>query len=526
MPHELEKIPKQYEDIMRQMEEDIIADIVMRIKKNKEITRTADYEIYRLHEMGKSKWYIKHRIKKALDLTFSELRKLYKQVLAEDYAREEKLYRFFGARQIPFSDNIILQQDINAVIEHTENELRNITRTTGFTTYRFGNKQFVPSGYIFKVTLDKVMIEVQNGTRTYEQAIKETVHEMTLSGIKSVDYTSGVKRNVVGQARTCIMTGLEQITGKITDQNMEKLGTQFVETSAHLGARNKGEGPENHEKWQGRVFYWNKDNPMDDITVDGVHYESFIQSTGYGSIEGLCGINCRHNFHPFIPGISKPLYTEEQLKALNDQNSKKIKYNGRQYDGYTATQHMRKLERIMRKQREELNVLKKLGLDDEDYTLKQCRYQATRQEYQKFADAMKLPTEYQRVYADGLGRLSNAYIAKSVQNDIIKKEIQKLGFKGEIHLTPTKIDISKLTFDDKHINNERNHNVTFDEAKSYIENAKISQTVWKGKYERYFSENGAAYVDNESNQIRTAFSSKQYTDNIIKMMEVLNKNEG
>ena len=70
--------------------------------------------------------------------------------------------------------------------------------------------------------------------------------------------------------------------------------------------------------------------------------------------------------------------------------------------------------------------------------------------------------------------------------------------------------MSKLDFDDKHINEDRKHNVTEKQAKDFIRKAKISITVWKGKYERYFSEKGAAYVDLETQCIRTAFSENEY----------------
>ena len=28
-------------------------------------------------------------------------------------------------------------------------------------------------------------------------------------------------------------------------------------------------------------------------------YPDFIETTGYGEVDGLCGVNCRHSFSPF-----------------------------------------------------------------------------------------------------------------------------------------------------------------------------------------------------------------------------------
>jgi len=72
---------------------------------------------------------------------------------------------------------------------------------------------------------------------------------------------------------------------------MEQYGWDIVLTSAHLGARygDGGENPGNHYWWQGRFFSRSgKDK----------RFPPFIESTGYGTGEGLSGWNCRHSFGP------------------------------------------------------------------------------------------------------------------------------------------------------------------------------------------------------------------------------------
>ncbi len=50
--------------------------------------------------------------------------------------------------------------------------------------------------------------------------------------------------------------GVNQINQKYREQSMDYLGTDLVEVSAHIGARNTGDGPANHESWQGKVYRW------------------------------------------------------------------------------------------------------------------------------------------------------------------------------------------------------------------------------------------------------------------------------
>lgn len=112
------------------------------------------------------------------------------------------------------------------------------------------------------------------------------------------------------------------------------------------------------------------------------------------------------------------------------------------------------------------------------------------------------------------------------KNDIIVSEIKSIiGKKGsKVHLNPKLINIDDLKFDDTHINNERGHTVTKQEAVQWIKEAKISISVWKGQYERYYSVNGAVYVDLVNKVIRTAFSSQEYDEITLRILEVLKKN--
>ena len=130
---------------------------------------------------------------------------------------------------------------------------------------------------------------------------------------------------------------------------------------------------------------------------------------------------------------------------------------------------------------------------------------------------------------DGLGRVApgkatyRKTVAKMSRNAILKSKLKEAGLRGTIHTTPVKIDMNLLSFDNEHVNKQRNHGVLFEEAKSFIENAVISETVWTGRFERYYSYDGVAYVNKNNLQIRTAFKAEQYKKMVQKVMEVLKK---
>ncbi len=406
---ELELFPKNIEEIYAGLENDIMNDIIRRIAETGEITRTADWQLNRLYNMGADKTDIKKHIQEALNLSDTEIEQLYSDTLKEGYLRDESLYQAVGQEFIPFEENMALQQLIEATKQQTAKQLKNITRTMGFAVKQpNGRKTFKTVDDYFKDTMDNAVMHVLNGTFDYNSIIRKVTDEMTRSGVRSINYDSGISTRIDVAARRAILTGVNQVTSKISSDNMQKLDTEFVETSWHSTAR------PTHQVWQGRVFYWDRANPNADKIEAGVLYKSFIRETGYGEVDGLCGANCRHTFYPFIPGISVRTYTDEQLEELNRQENEKKEYNGKEYNKYEATQYQRRLETSMRKYRQDISLLKQSGLaDDSDEVIAaRCKYQTLSRKYSDFSKKMGLREHRDRINADGLKDIGNTKISK------------------------------------------------------------------------------------------------------------------
>lgn len=108
----------------------------------------------------------------------------------------------------------------------------------------------------------------------------------------------------------------------------------------------------------------------------------------------------------------------------------------------------------------------------------------------------------------------------------IGKALKDSGIKGIPKVNPEKIDVSDYTYDTNHINAERAHMVSREEAENFIKKSDISLTRWNGRFVNYYSKDGAAYVDVENKNIRTAFSSKEFDENTLKIRKVVEKYAG
>ena len=93
------------ERIWRGAELRIMEDVVRRIKKAGEITSTADYQINRLIEMGRSREEVERIIKESLDATWPEMFEMYDKVAEWEYVRNQEVYEQITDEFIAPEDN-------------------------------------------------------------------------------------------------------------------------------------------------------------------------------------------------------------------------------------------------------------------------------------------------------------------------------------------------------------------------------------------------------------------------------------
>lgn len=373
---ELEAVPEYLAKLFRELQLNIMSDIVQRLSVNQEITRTADWQINRLYELGASKRQIKEHIKDTLNLSSEEIERIFDDVIQKGYSRNEQIYKAKGKSMIKYEDNKSLQQLISAVKKQTQDECKNITQSLGFAVRQPDNSlKFEPIADYYQQMLDNASMDILSGTYDYNTVLKRIVKEMTNSGLRTVDYESGWSNRVDVAARRAVMTGFNQVVARITEENAEKLGTNYFEVSWHSGAR------PSHQIWQGRVF----------------SKEELESVCGLGTVTGLCGANCYHSYSPFTHGITPRTYTDEQLDKMNAIENKPIEYNGKAYTKYEATQRQRRLETTIRAQRQKIKLLEQGGADEQSIINAKSRYVKTSDEYVNFSKAMELPEQWDRI---------------------------------------------------------------------------------------------------------------------------------
>ena len=500
-PDYLATAPDSVIRLVNQVEEDILCDMARRIVQTGQLTATAQWQAWRLEQLGASQTYIRQQLQRLTGKTQGEINALFQEAGQQALYYDDQIYQAAGLNPGNPNDSPALLNLLNAGAQQTGGTFENLTATTANT-----------ASQQFERALDRAWLQLASGAFSYQAVIRQAIKDLARQGLQAIVYPSGHVDTLEVATRRAIMTGLNQTAAKLSLSRADDMDCDLVEVTAHHGAR------PSHQVWQGKVY---------SRSGRSAKYPDFVSSTGYGSGSGLCGWNCRHNFFPFFEGLSRSAYPEEVLRRYENQT---VTYNGEKLSYYDATQKQRYLERQVRRWKREYLMMDAAG---QDTTKAATKLNAWRRSLDDFLKQTGLDRQASREMVNGFGRSAAASakglsqrLQKYGREGIIKQEILKTGAipeKAEIHLTPKKIDIQTLGFDDAHLNQERNHHVSEEEAKLWIQNSILSATVWGGKFERYYGRDGAVYVNVAGHFIRTAYSSAEYDEKTKALMEVLKK---
>jgi hypothetical protein len=343
-PNYLESLPNSLVDMYGLVEMDILADMARRLSTYDYFIPAAQYQNQKLQELGMVQSEIIAKLSAITGQSQAEIVALLTE--AGEQAIKDDL-EYYTAAEVYAPDMVdteALYQQLNAGLIQTEGAFQNLTKTTANTATRQ-----------FELALDRAWLQINTGAFDYTTAIKNAIVDLSTQGLGAIQYPSGRVDSIEVAVRRAVVTGANQTAAKTQEKLANQLGVYLVEVTAHGGAR-----PE-HAKWQGQVF-----SRRGRVEVDGVVYEDLARATGYGKAGGLCGVNCRHNFHPYIPGTART-WNDKQLAALED---KKVEYNGVKLTEYEASQVQRKIEREIRKDKRTIAALEAAGEDASEYRAK------------------------------------------------------------------------------------------------------------------------------------------------------------
>ena len=385
-PELLDALPEELAELFRGLEDTLLDEICSRLALKDQLNEVTVQAIRALRSHGIDTKGIKKAIQKTSGLSEKKLNELFDDVIARNQKYYTEVIDLAGLTQ---PETLVDAAAIDAIRRQTLDEFRNITQSMGFLVDN--GQTMLPPARAYQWALDSVVLQVQSGAISYNQAIKTAIQQLAGSGLKTVNYESGHVDQIDVAARRAVMTGVNQICDQYTNQSAEYLETRYFEVSAHSGARDKpGASPwASHKEWQGKVYYQSENGEADPLGL----YDDLVATTGYGYVDGLTGANCRHHKYPYIPGVSERTYTDEQLAHIDGGLG--CEFDGKTYTAYEATQMQRRIERQIRAQKKMKNAYEKSGLAEEAQTAK-IKLRRLNAKYKAFSEAAKLPEQRER----------------------------------------------------------------------------------------------------------------------------------
>ena len=469
-PSYLDQMPDAFVQLAQQVEDEILQDVARRIGKMGTLTETANWQLWRYQQTEAVRENVVKLLARYSGKSEATIRRLLKEAATEAMEREDAIYYHYGLEPTPFEESAALNNLLTAGARQTCGTWQNLTATTANTV----------SG-AFERTLDVAWGKVATGAFDYKTAVKQAVDSLA-DEIPEITYPSGHTDTLEVAARRAVLTGVNQTAGKLQEARMDEMGCEFVETSAHGGAR------PSHTEWQGRRFH--RGGAVDYL---GKHYPDFEQATGYGTGAGLCGWNCRHTFFAVFPELGDPpTWTEESLQELNARN---IEYNGKLYTQYEVNQMQRARERNVRKWKKRFLAESAAGSDTTDSAV---RLKAARQSLSEFAKATGGRVDSARTSVPKFGRSEASrasYTARKQERlDAVNKELTALRESGKIKLTgvavspPAIPDV--LNFEGHALEQMGKRQISLAQANEIAEHAVLAIRQRNGTQHSYYSDKG------------------------------------
>jgi hypothetical protein len=211
------------------------------------------------------------------------------------------------------------------------------------------------AGQLYRDIINKNTGMLLSGAITPQQALRRTAQEWGRHGVPALRDKAGKKWTTEAYVNMISRTLCNQVSNDMQFARMDEYGTDLIEVSSHLGAR------ERCAPFQGRIF---------SRSGKSKKYAAW-SSTSHGEAAGLLGINCHHVIYPYISGKSTKRY-----EPYDHSENQRV---------YEESQQQRAYERKIRKQKRELALLETLG-DEQGIKESKAAIRNTQSQLRAFLD--------------------------------------------------------------------------------------------------------------------------------------------
>ncbi|MDG6115420.1 phage minor capsid protein [Lactococcus formosensis] len=301
-PHQIDLWSGNMAHLYQSLEGEILRLVIQRLNKGSD--NIADWQLQKLRELHLFNAETAKLIAEVSGVSEKEVRKMFNNLGHSTIEDIDKLVAS-GLHLKPLPNNI--DEVLRAYYNQARGDLNNYVNQTLLST-NYGYSSALSK--LYTDIINKTVAAFNTGLFTFEEALERTVRQWAQQGIKSTfidkgGHTWSIERYV----RTVLKSTMGNTYNELRTSRMSEYGVNTVVVTSHMGSRLAC------SLIQGHVVDLRKNIPKNS------EYKSIYDpywKADYGEAGGHRGVNCRHAWIPFIPGVNtnnQPIFS----KAENDK---------------------------------------------------------------------------------------------------------------------------------------------------------------------------------------------------------------
>lgn len=411
----LERLSERLVDRIESLNAYFINKIGNQIKTIGTITPSQLAELLQSVQYGNDIEEIMNKISEVTDMNVKDIYDIFEEVAKKNQSYAKKFYEYQKVKFIPYEQNKILQEQVKSIAKSTAEEYINMSKTFAYmSSNENGMKEYTLLSDIYQKITDEAILSIAQGRESYEMIMKKMMKEMTSNGLRTVDYASGYSRRADSSVRMNMMDGIRRLHREQQEEFGKEFGANGIEVSHH-----KYSAPDHIDTIDGRQF-----STKGETIIDGIKYEDY--ETANSNLDRHVGeLNCYHFPFQIVLGVSKPIYSKEQLEADKQANMKGFDFEGNHYTMYEGTQLQRQIETKIRKYKDRQIGAKSINDMDEVYHCQEKISQLTNK-YKELSDVSGLPTKVDRLRVDGYRQIVSKKYTNLFEDNILERDFKNL----------------------------------------------------------------------------------------------------
>lgn len=388
-----EKLVKAFTDRFNDYNEKVLKELGKIIKKFDGLIPSDAYKLAQQLRYNTTINELEKELSKITGKSIEDIHKTLEQIAKDNIEFADAYYKAKGLDTPIYENSKELQKIVNSIARLSENNFKNIARSTGFKLLDGDGKPLLLSlEETYHKVIDDSVYAITTGKDSYQSQMKKIINQLADSGVRNIEYESGYSRRIDTSVRMNILDSMRQVSNECQRQFGKEFDSDGIEISVHVHP-----APD-HEDIQGHQFsneeFDKFQNGQDCVDYKGNKIKHIHNRRERRKISEY---NCYHYYFSIVLGVSNPIFSDEELQEIIDTNNKGVEIDGTEYTIYEATQLQRRLETEIRKAKELQMTARESGNNDLVLSSRQ-RITKLKNKYKEISNQAKLEMDNDRLY--------------------------------------------------------------------------------------------------------------------------------